>query len=256
MMKSNKSIGCTFSNVLMMINLKIITVFLTLICVFGFTSYAQEESDVTNQLWLDYYFYYLPKEGIKLTGDLGYRNRFSASEWNQFIARGSVLYRYKSWLSLFGGFGFFFTDIKEITNTLEIRPWIGSMFILNADLFSQTRFTNLTRIEERFVINTQESGTSNDIRLRNRTDVRIPINNYLFVDNTVYLRFEIEVFTNTKNITEQLADKLRLAVGIGYRFTYEWRIEIDFYVQRLKNTTDAGFSVTDNIWRFGLRHYL
>ena len=63
-------------------------------------------------------------------------------------------------------------------------------------------------------------------------------------------------FTNTKNITEQLADKFRLAVGIGYRFTYEWRIEIDFYVQRLKNTTEAGFSITDNIWRFGLRHYL
>jgi len=237
------------------ISIRTATYFLFLFLILQGKIYAQENSDVTNQLWLDYYFFYLPREGVQVTGDVGYRNRFSAREWNQFIARGSVLYRYKSWLSLFGGFGFFFTDLKEITNTLEIRPWIGAMFILNADLFSQTRFTNLTRIEDRFVINTQESGTSNDIRLRNRTDVRIPINNYLFVDNTVYLRFEIEVFTNTKNITEQLADKLRVAAGIGYKFNYEWRIEIDFYVQRLKNTTEAGFSITDNIWRFGLRHY-
>jgi hypothetical protein len=219
-------------------------------------SYAQEEDEVINQLWFDYYFYYLPKEALQITGDVGYRNQLSSSDWNQFIIRGSALYSYKSWLGLYGGLGFFFIAQKEITNTLEIRPWIGAKFIVSVDFLSHIRFTNFTRLEDRFVINTQESGKSNDLRLRNRTDMRIPVTNYLLVDNTFYLRFEIEFFTSSINIVEQFADRIRFGAGVGYKFNYGWRAEFHYYANQTKNTVEDGLLKTENIWRLSVRHYL
>jgi hypothetical protein len=245
-----------FINVVVKNTSKFLLMFIILFSGLSTISFAQEEDEVINQLWLDYFFYYLPREGVQVTGDLGYRNRFSTSEWNQFIARGNFLYRYKSWLSLFGGFGFFFTAQSEITNTLEIRPWVGFKFIVFVDFLSHIRFTNFTRIEGRFVINTQESGSSADPRFRNRTDMRIPITNYLFVDNTLYTRFEVEFFTSSVNIIEQSADRIRLGVGLGYKFDYVWRVEFHYYVHLGNNEALGGFDQTESIWRVSVRHYL
>lgn len=234
----------------------LIWLFLTLYLGLGTFSYAQEESEINNQLWFDYFFYYLPKEGLQVTGDLSYRTRLVSNEWDQYVARGNFLYQYEPWLGLYGGLGLFFTAQKVITNTLEIRPWAGASFSVNVDFIRNIRIKNLTRLEVRFVINTQTSGNTIDPRLRNRTDARIPINNFLFVDNTLYARLEIEFFTSTLNIKEQISDRIRIAAGVGFKFNYQWRVEFNYYVQRGKNTAEEEFTITDNIWRLIVRHYL
>jgi hypothetical protein len=219
-------------------------------------SIAQATSKLTNQLWFDYYLYYLPKDALQILGDASYRRNLTASDWNQFLIRGSAFHSSKSWLGLYAGMGIFFTTQKEITNTLEIRPWIGGKLIFNIDFLSSVRITNFSRIEMRYVINTQASGTSNDIRFRNRTDMRIPITNYSLKDNTLYLMFEIEFFTNSIKILEQSADKIRLGAGIGYKINYSWRVEFLYNANRLKNTAQGRDTKTANIWRFHTRHYL
>jgi hypothetical protein len=236
--------------------LKFLLIFFILFFGLSTNSYAQEEDEVTNQLWFDYFFYYLPKEALQVTGDIGYRNQLSSNDWNQFIVRGSALYSYQSWLGLYGGLGFFFTAQKEITNTLEIRPWIGAKLIYSVDFIGHIRFTNFTRIEGRYVVNTQESGSEFDPRLRNRTDMRIPITNYLLVDNTLYARAEIEFFTSNINIQEFSSDRIRFGAGLGYKFSYDWRVELHYYVHKTKDTVHGGLKKTENIWRLSVRHYL
>lgn len=235
---------------------KNIGLLLVIFCCFVSIGRAQKDNEITNQIWLDYYFSYLPKEALQFTGDLGYRKRFSRNKWNQYILRGSVLYSYRSWLRLFGGLGFFFTTKKNITNTLELRPWLGAQFIVGVNLFSYIRFTNLTRIEDRFVIKTQESGTNNALRLRNQTNMEIPVTNHILIDNTFYLKFEIEFFSSSFNISEQSADRIRLGGGFGYKFNYAWRAEFYYYAHRTKNTFEGGREKTDNILRLSVWHYL
>ena len=147
----------------------IIVLFLSIIIFPSVKLIAQDSEDVEKQVWLDYVMFRKPSEEIQFMGDAGYRFLIGGG-WQKYLVRPSLQKGIKDWLDLFGGLGFFYTVQEGLSNTLEIRPWIGARVYLYWDTFRKIRFSDFFRIEDRFIINTQSSGTSNSIRFRNKTD--------------------------------------------------------------------------------------
>ena len=233
----------------------IILVFISIIVFPSIKIIAQDSSDVNKQVWIDYLIFREQNENYQFMGDAGYRFLVGTG-WEKYIVRPSLQKGIKDWLDLFGGLGLFYTVQEGLSNTLEIRPWIGARVYLYWDTFSKIRFSNYFRIEDRFIINTQSSGTSNSIRLRNKIDARIPITDRYLEDNVLYAMLSFEFFIDGGDVEELYPDKIRLGGGLGYKFNYNWRVEAYFYVFESQDTGTPGFTTTDQVWRLALKHYI
>ena len=233
----------------------IIVLFLSIIIFPSVKLIAQDSDEVDKQVWLDYFAYRIPSEKIQFMGDAGYRFLIGGG-WKKYIVRPSLQKGIIEWLDLFGGLGLFFTVQDGLSNTLEIRPWVGARVYLYWDTVRKIRFSDYFRIEDRFIINTQSSGTSNSIRLRNKIDARIPITDHYFSDEIFYTMLSFEFFIDGGDVEELFADKIRLGVGLGYKFNYTWRVEFYFYGFRSQDTATTGFTVTDHVWKLTLKHYV
>ena len=86
---------------------------------------AQDSEGVDNQVWFDYEAFRIPRETIQFMGDAGYRYLVGGG-WEKYLIRPSLQKSINKWLELFGGVGFFYTVQTGLSNTLEIRPWVGA----------------------------------------------------------------------------------------------------------------------------------
>jgi len=188
-------------------------------------------------------------------GDAGMRFLIGGG-WQKYLVRPSLQMGISDWLDLFGGLGFFYTVQDSVSNTLEIRPWIGARLYWYCDTFSKIRFTNYTRVEDRFVIDTQDSGTSNSVRFRNKIDARIPITDHYFGDQIFYLMASFEFFLEAGEVDELFPDDIRVGGGLGYKFNYNWRIESYLYFFLSKDSAGSDYSRTDRVWRLTLKHFI
>ena len=233
----------------------LIIVFISFIIFPSVKLIAQDSDDVDHQVWVDYFMYRIPKEDYQFMGDAGYRFLVGGG-WEKYIVRPSLQKGVNDWLDLFGGVGFFYTVQEGLSNTFEIRPWIGAKVHLYWDTFRKIKFSDYFRIEDRFVINTQSSGTSNSIRLRNKIIAGIPITAHYLDDGVLYAKLSFEFFIDGGDVDELFADKIRLGVGLGYKFSYNWRVEFYFYGFRSQDTATSGFTTTDQVWQFTLKHFV
>jgi hypothetical protein len=188
-------------------------------------------------------------------GDAGMRFLIGGG-WQKYLVRPSLQMGINDWLDLFGGLGFFYTVQDSVSNILEIRPWLGARLYWYWDIFSKIRFSNYTRVEDRFVIDTQDSGTSNNVRFRNKIDSRIPITDHYFGDKILYLMVSFEFFLETGEIDELFPDDIRVGGGLGYKFNYNWRIESYIYFFLFKDSAGSDYSRTDRVWRLTLKHFI
>ena len=232
-----------------------ILVFISFIITPSVKLLAQESNNVDNQVWLDYFRYRIPRENIQFMGDAGMRFLIGGG-WEKYIVRPSLQKSVNEWLALFGGIGLFLTVQDSISNTLEIRPWIGAKVFWYWDTFSKIRFSDYFRIEDRIVINTQSSGSDNSVRFRNKIAARIPITDHYFADQILYVMFSFEFFLEAGEIDELFPDDVRLGGGLGYKHNYYWRIEFYSYVFLSKDTAESRFSQTDQVWQLTLKHYI
>ncbi len=94
-------------------------------------------------------------------------------------------------------------------------------------------------------------------RSRGRVEARFPVNRKsLSADRTLYLRGDAEVFVPIgEEAAETFADRWRFRAGLGYRFTFPWRVEAFAIWQRSRDTLESGFESTEFIVNLRLRHY-
>ena len=58
------------------------------------------------------------------------------------------------------------------------------------------------------------------------------------------------------DINETYQSSFRQYIGLGYRFSYAWRVELEYVLQASKNSiTDEDFTNYDNIIYLTLKHY-
>jgi len=98
------------------------------------------------------------------------------------------------------------------------------------------------------------SGSSSDVRVRNRLELLMPINRANLTDDGArYWFVDWEAFMPAGEPDERFANKHRLRAGLGYRPSQAWRFEAVYAWTRSRNTIEEGFTSSDNIIDFRLK---
>lgn len=158
------------------------------------------------------------------------------SPWNEISLSTSAVYKFHRFFELDGGFYFARARQSKDLKSFEYRPFIGLRMATNND--KRWYVTNLTRLEARFfTYSDRESETG--YRFRNRTYAIVSLlkkkmnsnkNLYLFGYFEAFYNFETEV-------RERFFNQFKYKLGLGYRFSYPWRIDFGVIYQDAKNTT-------------------
>jgi hypothetical protein len=177
--------------------------------------------------------------------------------WNQYAIKSSVEYYPNSSFDLFGGVYLISTRQSEAETTNEIRPLVGLRWNIikpNKRVFMRAQ----ARYEHRFFTSVSDSSQVNDSRIRARLDFFIPITQKSYSDDkNLYAMLFSEVFINFSNdINETYQNSFRQHIGLGYRFSFAWRVELEYVLQASKNSINGEDSNNyDNVIRITLKHY-
>lgn len=219
---------------------------------------SQELETTDAQLWLDYGFHGKPKERLRTSLDVGYRQVVSESqligEWLRVHLRAGFAWEAKAWLSLEGGLGGFYTYERDedIEDTLELRPWQGAR--VSWPTFNRGRriaLTHLARLEERIVSRAGEIAL--DVRFRYRLSTSIPLNKPTVQTRALYVPLSIEGFVSPSgNIEETFANRLRITAGLGWVASPNWTFRLAYIAQKSRSTVGVGFETSDHIVRFSV----
>ena len=117
---------------------------------------------------------------------------------------------------------------------------------------SRLSFANLSRLEFRNLWYSGDRPDSQETRFRNRTELKLAINNdKLSTDGTVYLFTDVEFFypLGGDEAPERFATKRRFRGGFGYRMSRKWRFEVlyirDFARETLEEEADIAMNALD-----------
>ena len=116
---------------------------------------------------------------------------------------------------------------------------------------SRLSFANLSRIEFRNLWYSGDRANSYETRFRNRTEIKLAINNdKLSTDGTLYLFTDVEFFFPLNDeVAERFATKRRFRGGLGYRLSRKWRLEVlyirDFARATLEEPEDIDMNALD-----------
>jgi hypothetical protein len=104
------------------------------------------------------------------------------------------------------------------------------------------------RVEVRNHFYTGDTANDSTVRFRNRLEFQVPLNRRRVTDDGArYLLADWEWFIPLDDPEERFANRQRVRVGMGYRRSLNWRLEALYIWSRSRDTTDEGFSTSDNI---------
>jgi hypothetical protein len=205
------------------------------------------------QIWADYHSSFYLSRDWQFYGDTGARYQWDEPKWASVYVRPSIRLHgvYKKPSELRAGLGVFYSHNEDISNTLEIRPWLG--LLIKRPTIGPLTITNYVRLEERLVDTIDDSEWSNSTRLRYRIGLKIPISpdtreQYNFVP------FSFEWFWDVgPGVEEVFADRLRVDVGFGRIFSYVWTAEFHMIFQEARQSQETTFSSEILIFRFQIK---
>ena len=164
-----------------------------------------------------------------------------------------------NWFNAEGNFETHYTLDPATEDVLELRPWLGLNFIWatfgdHLNLFYPMISARLERRHFWY----QSSGTEDTKwRVRLRAFARFTLNNKTLETGTYYLLFLAEGFTPIDgNAREVSADKTRFQAGLGYVFSPELRLELQYIHMRTLNTAANKFEASSNIVWLAVKHFL
>lgn len=234
-----------------------------LLIITGYFLHAQNEEDtnLTQQIWLDYNPDFSISEKLDGYGEIGARTLFPY-EWSRIIAGASVRYKrpklilknlyYKEELHF--GIRLFFTANKSISNRFEIRPFQGYKLSWPNRPFIVLQ--HYVRLEERFDIETSDWINTFGLRLRYEAKLTLKFKGELIPFNKkLYLPISLEGFWNLKGV-QQFNDVVRIAPGIGYEFSPKLKAEFDVSYHYTRDTLEDDFATNDIVFRVRVFHTL
>ena len=191
--------------------------------------------------------------------ELDYNQLLSGGEpWREYATQPSIEFYPNNAFDLFAGVYLTSTKQNSVEETNEIRPLIGFRWNI---LKPEKRVFLRTQVKyeyRNFKSVTQE--VKNDAgRLRIRLDLFIPITKKSYnMDNDLYGKLWSEIFINFKdNIQEKYSSSFRQYIGLGYRFSYSWRLELDYVFQASRDSIDDNNPDTlSNVILITLKHYI
>ena len=157
-------------------------------------------------------------------------------------------YTANSWLQIWTGLFTYYTDNRDSSDTLELRPFIGpKLFIPNKWKWS---VFNYTRYEYRDTL-TLESGKWNGAsRIRSRFGVEIPftVRERAWKKNTWYGLTDVEPFYR---FDHNQIDPLRIRGGVGY--VVNERVQLEFIYTAQFARSHGALAYDENVFRLNIR---
>ena len=221
------------------------------------SSLAAWAQETNNQLWVDGII------GRNIAGIYMFETEFSyqtllsdQDRWQSLNATPSLELSLGPHVDLVSGIPLSYTVQNDSTKTAEVRGMLGMRYYFTPFKRVQTRM--LVRWEERFVRDEETYDVVQSDRLRVRAEVALPLDDINWHTDTMwYALADVEAFfTASEDAPERFANRLRARIGAGRKFSYNWRLEFIYTVQRSRNALEDLDPSTDHIFRFRLKCYL
>ena len=147
-----------------------------------------------------------------------------------------------------------FTDNKNTSNRLEIRPFQG--YRLAWPNRPRIRLQHYLRLEERFDTETGNWINTFGLRFRYQAELTLFFKKKKTESNkSWYFPVSIEFFADLIGVN-QFNDLVRVTPGLGFVFSIKWRAQFDMSYHYTRNTTEDDFATSDFVFRIRVYHVL
>ncbi len=188
---------------------------------------SQTDSDVTQQIWLDFDPSRWLTPRVELFGDVGVRWGIDDRSWWRLVVRPSVgvpVSRFR----VTGGVGNFFNFNDIIEDRWEVRPFQGVSTVWP---HMRVDFDHYLRLEERFDFNTETWNSLNSLRLRYRLRVRYQWS-AAQLERHWAATASGEVFVTLAGEEGQQQEEIRVTAGIERSFSRSRRLRMEITWQQ------------------------
>jgi hypothetical protein len=208
------------------------------------------------QLWMDgivgrsFASYYMAE------CELSYQTLLSDQDrWESLNISPSLEVSPTAHWSFMVGLPYSYTIQRTGLNTSELRTQLGAKY--NFTPFARAQVRLNSRYEMRRMRDTGEDTVERAQRLRLRAEVVVPLDVRSYdSDSMWYTIADAEVFiTMDQDVSERFANRMRLRAGLGRKFSYNWRAELIYTLQRSRDALGDDDPSTDNIIRLRLKYY-
>jgi len=216
----------------------------------SFTASAQN-----TQIWNEYMLNYPFANSWNLENAFTYSTLVGTPKWRAYDYSATLEYSISNHIDLMAQGIISYTNQTDGYNTLELRPILGTRLYFTPNKRIQTRL--LLRLEQRNFKNLETKEWSQVFRPRARAEAIIPLNKKsYFEDKLWYAITDVELLFTNQDVEERFANRFRWRIGAGYRLSYNLRFEFLYMLQESRNTLEADFETSDNIFRFRVKQYL
>lgn len=220
-----------------------------------FVRFAADAQPVNEQLWFEYMQNYPFADKWNLENAVTYSTLLNKPRWHALDYSATVEWSLNKNIDLLAQTLFSYTWQNEATNTLEIRPAIGTRIYFTLDKRIQTRL--LLRLEQRNFKDLETKAWEQVYRPRIRAEIVIPFNKYsLAKDDVWYGMMTAEWLHTNDELKERFANRQRFSIGAGYKLNYHIRFEFLYMLQKSRQLITDDFESSDNIFRFRVKQFL
>jgi hypothetical protein len=219
--------------------------------------FSNDVNAQSTQSWVDFNLHVpLPKH-ILLNNQFAYRtNDSKVNKWRSFAITSIAQMPINSHLDVQGGLLISQIQQKESYNTTELRFEVGARYHFTPQKRIQLR--SFLRLEQRNLYHQETSSWGSSIRTRLRLECMVPINGKTMLKNDLWYGLtDAEFFwPMDRELKETFANQRRFRLGLGYRYTNNWRFEFIYSNLYTRNIIDAGFIESSNVLRLRVRYYI
>ena len=186
---------------------------------------------------------------VFLTSYLGYVNIPYNNRVNYYLgAPLLVTYRVSPVVELMAGAFLVFSKLDGGRENTEFRPLAGvKLYVPNTN---NMKIYNWTRYELRSYYYDNEDLNNVKNRLRNRFGIEFPLSKNAWAPKTWYGFTDFEMFYTFE---KGYLDRFRERLGFGYVIDKQWKVELIYHMQLLKEGKDLNPEWTDNIVRLNIK---
>ena len=213
-----------------------------------------------NQLWVGILPNYTFKNKVNYSGQFDYRRVLNQNDnWQRFFNLNDFRVFSINWLDVQTGSFFLYTyhgEAYHLLDAWEIRPFVGARFHITKD--RRINLRNYLRLEERLFFFTNINKFETTTRIRDRIEVIAALNkSNLNLGKVIYLNLDAEFYLNTIGKPEEkFINYFQARMGPGYRFNYQWRLEIYYVIQLIKISVLDHFETQSNVLNIRLKYFM
>jgi hypothetical protein len=153
------------------------------------------------------------------------------------------------------GLPYSYTIQRTGFDTEELRAQLGIKY--NFTPFQRVQLRLNTRFEARRMYTAGDEAVERSHRTRIRAEMAIPLDVASYDSDTMwYGLLDAEAFfVLDQDLNERFANRSRTRIGLGRKFSYNWRAELIYTLQYSRDAIDDEEGTADNIIRFRVKYY-